>query len=184
MGHDFLAHYQWLARYNTWFNARLLDASATLDDTERKRERGAFFGSIHRTLNHLVVADQIWLGRFSRCASGCGFNSAALDGDVIDLPAGHPLGQALFDDWEALRHKRVQLDQAIEAWLAGMPDNFPASVMRYSNSAGVQRSHPVWQALSHFFNHQTHHRGQVTTLLMQAGVDVGVTDMITLVSTF
>jgi uncharacterized damage-inducible protein DinB len=63
-----------------------------------------------------------------------------------------------------------------------MPDDFLTRTMRYSNTKGVQRAHPMWQALTHFFNHQTHHRGQVTTLLMQAGVDVGVTDLIALVN--
>ena len=74
-----------------------------------------------------------------------------------------------------------ELDDAIEGWTRDMPADFPLRTMRYSNSKGVQRAHPMWQALSHFFNHQTHHRGQVTTLLSQTGVDVGVTDMIALV---
>ena len=73
---------------------------------------------------------------------------------------------------------RARLDAAIEAWLAPLPADFPQRSMRYINTKGVQRVHPMWQALTHFFNHQTHHRGQVTTLLMQAGVDVGVTDLI------
>jgi uncharacterized damage-inducible protein DinB len=76
--------------------------------------------------------------------------------------------------------KRAQLDAAIVDWVAGMPDDFPISTMRYSNTAGVAREHPAWQAITHLFNHQTHHRGQVTALLMQAGVDVGVTDLIAL----
>lgn len=72
-------------------------------------------------------------------------------------------------------------DAAIEAWVTQMPDDFPLRTMRYSNTKGVQREHPMWQAMTHFFNHQAHHRGQVTTLLSQAGLDVGVTDLIALV---
>jgi uncharacterized damage-inducible protein DinB len=59
-----------------------------------------------------------------------------------------------------------------------MADDFLTCAMRYSNTKGVRREHPAWIALTHFFNHQAHHRGQVTTLLMQAGVDPGVTDLI------
>jgi len=86
----------------------------------------------------------------------------------------------LFADWTALRAKREQLDAAIEAWVQEMPPDFPLRVMRYSNTKGMKREHPMWKALTHFFNHQTHHRGQVTTLLAQAGIDPGVTDLIAL----
>jgi uncharacterized damage-inducible protein DinB len=100
---------------------------------------------------------------------------------LLALPAGARHETELHADWAALRAQRERLDAAIEAWLAALPADFPQSTMRYSNTKGVQREHPMWQALTHFFNHQTHHRGQVTTLLMQAGVDVGVTDLIALV---
>ncbi|MDP3171278.1 MAG: DinB family protein, partial [Polaromonas sp.] len=72
------------------------------------------------------------------------------------------------------------LDQQIEMWVAEMTPDFLTSTMLYANTKGVQRAHPAWQAMTHFFNHQTHHRGQASTLLMQAGVDVGVTDLIAL----
>ena len=87
----------------------------------------------------------------------------------------------LFDDFAALRAHRALLDAALEDWVAQLPADFPMRTMRYANTRGVQRAHPMWQALTHLFNHQTHHRGQVTTLLYQAGVDVGVTDLIALV---
>ena len=86
----------------------------------------------------------------------------------------------MFDDWAELRAKRRQLDQSIERWLEEMPAAFAGYNMRDSNRQGVQRQHSAWQAMSHLFNHQTHHRGQVTTLLMQGGVDVGQTDLIAL----
>jgi len=177
---DPLEHCRWMARYNAWFNTRLFDACESIDDTARKLERGAFFGSIHRTLNHLIVADQIWLRRLHQCGVDNGYDGGVLSSQVLDLDPGHGLGEPVFDDWADLRAKRQQLDDAIALWLAAMPSAFPGTTMRYSNTAGVQRQHPAWQALSHFFNHQTHHRGQVTTLLMQAGVDVGNTDLIAL----
>jgi uncharacterized damage-inducible protein DinB len=173
-------NYRFLARYNRWINQRLYAAAETLSDEERKRERGAFFGSIHRTLNHLVVADQIWLRRFVQCGLDKGVTLASLNAGVLDLPDGSRLDTVLFDDWQALRAKREQLDAAIEAWVAEMPEGYLQFSMRYGNSQGVQRAHPAWQAMTHFFNHQTHHRGQATTLLTQAGVDVGVTDLMAL----
>lgn len=172
-----VANYRFLARYNRWFNERLYDACERLPDEERRRDRGAFFGSIHGSLNHLVWGDRLWLTRFG--AQGVAF--AALAGDVLALPPGALHGTIVHEDWSGLRAARVRLDDAIEGWTRDMPADFPLRTMRYSNSQGVQRAHPMWQALSHFFNHQTHHRGQVTTLLSQAGVDVGVTDMIALV---
>ena len=100
---------------------------------------------------------------------------------LLALPAGARHETELRADWAALRAHRARLDAVIEAWLDALPPDFPQRTMRYGNTKGVQREHPMWQALKHFFNHQTHHRGQVTTLLMQAGVDVGVTDLIALV---
>lgn len=180
MDAGFVANYHFLARYNRWINDRLYEACATLTDEERKRERGAFFGSLHRTLNHLVVGDQIWLRRFAQCGEDHGVALDSLNRVVLDLPAGSQLDTVLFDDWQALRAKREQLDAAIESWVADMPEGYPHFIMSYANTKGVQREHPAWQAMAHFFNHQTHHRGQVTTLLMQAGVDPGVTDLIAL----
>jgi uncharacterized damage-inducible protein DinB len=182
MAPQLLDHYRWMARYNAWFNARLYEACEGLDDAARKLDRGAFFGSIHRTLNHLIVADQIWLKRLRQCGVENGFDGQALSEDLLDLPAGHALDTPVFEDWAALRAKRSQLDDALSLWLVEMPDAFAGFTMRYSNTKGVQRQHPAWQALSHFFNHQTHHRGQTTTLLMQAGVDPGVTDLLAMVS--
>ena len=81
---------------------------------------------------------------------------------------------------EDVRRHIDALDERIEQWLADMQPDFLTSTLRYANTKGVARAHPAWQALTHFFNHQTHHRGQTTTLLMQAGVDVGVTDLVAL----
>ena len=180
MGAAFLDNGRLLARYNSWINLRMYEACETLADEERKRERGAYFGSIHKTLNHLVVTDQVWLRRFLRSGTENGIHFAALGGGLIEIPQAYRLDMVPFEDWASLKAKRVQLDAAIERWMAGMPEDYPQMTMRYSNSRGVQREHPAWQAMTHFFNHQTHHRGQTTTLLMQAGVDVGVTDLLAL----
>jgi uncharacterized damage-inducible protein DinB len=104
----------------------------------------------------------------------------ALTPELLELPAGALHGTVIHEEWARLREAREALDGAIEAWLRDMPDDFLCRNIRYSNTKGVPREHPAWQALTHFFNHQTHHRGQVTTLLSQAGVDVGLTDIIAL----
>jgi uncharacterized damage-inducible protein DinB len=177
MSEPLLDNYRFLARYNRWFNQRLYEACEQLTDEERKRDRGAFFHSIHHTLTHLVWADKLWLQRFARQ----GNTFAALTPALLHMPESADYTSELHPDWADLRRTREALDAAIEIWLADMPADFPLVTMRYGNTKGLQREHPAWQALSHFFNHQTHHRGQVTTLLAQAGVDVGVTDLIALV---
>ena len=171
-----LANYRFLARYNSWFNDRLYDACGQLPDAERRRDRGAFFHSIHGSLNHILWADRLWLGRF--VAQGCA--SPALAGELLELPEGAVHGTVIHDDWAQLRAARSALDQAIEQWVRDMPPGFLLLTMRYANTKGVRREHPAWQAMTHFFNHQTHHRGQVTTLLTQSGIDVGLTDLIAL----
>ena len=172
----FLENYRFLARYNRWMDLRLYDACEALSDEERKRQRGAFFGSIHHTLTHLVLADRMWLHRFALQQT----SFAALSAAALALPEGSDYTSELYPDWQDLRQTRVALDDVIERWLSEMTPDFLTRTMHYANTRGVQRAHPAWQAMTHFFNHQTHHRGQVTTLLAQAGVDVGVTDVVAL----
>lgn len=172
----FIANYRLLAQYNRWLNLRLYGACEQLSDEERKQDRGAFFGSIHRTLTHLVLADKMWLQRFTRQDVAFG----ALPEALLAMPAGSDYTSDAYPEWSSLRQIRDTVDAAVEAWLVEMPPEFLLRAMRYANTEGVQRKHPAWQGLTHFFNHQTHHRGQVTTLLTQAGVDPGVTDLIAL----
>jgi uncharacterized damage-inducible protein DinB len=108
-------------------------------------------------------------------------NFPSLGAELLDLPEDAVHDTVLHADWAALRAKREQLDAAIEAWVREMPAAFPLQTIRYANTQGVQREHPAWKALTHFFNHQTHHRGQITALLAQAGIDPGITDLIALV---
>ena len=173
----FLESYQWLARYNRWLNQRLYAACGGLSDAERKKDRAAFFKSIHQTLTHLVLADKMWLSRFAAQSHGV----TPLLPAVVAMPPGTDYTSDAYPEWADLKQTRDVVDAAIEQWLASMPPEVLLTTMRYSNTKGIERAHPVWQAMTHFFNHQTHHRGQVTTLLTQAGVDVGVTDLIALV---
>ena len=150
-----------LARYNRWMNERLYPLCAGLSDEERKRDRGAFFRSIHGTLNHLLLADRIWLGRFT----GAPFAVTSLD-------------QELYADFAELRREREKTDGAIDVWAASLSAADLAGTLHYTSIVNpAPRSLPFWLATAHFFNHQTHHRGQLTTLLTQVGIDPGVTDL-------
>ena len=151
-----------MARYNEWMNGRVYDASAKLSDEARKEDMGAFFKSIHGTLNHLLLADRIWMGRFI--------------GRPITVTS---LAQELHSDFVELRQERAATDRAITDWAEELTGDVLSGDLSYTSFVNPQpRSYPMWLAVTHFFNHQTHHRGQLTTLLMQRGIDPGVTDLI------
>ena len=155
------AYCQLLARYNRWMNERIYAALAPLSDDERKRDRGAFFGSIQRTLSHLVWADRIWLCRF------------------LDRPYGVPgYGADLYDDFATLTRERDATDTEILSWAGQVTQGWLDAPFTYTRkSDGKTVTLAAWVAAAHFFNHSTHHRGQITTMMKQAGIDPGVTDL-------
>ncbi len=169
----FSEHVCLLASYNQWMNARVYAAAGTLSAAELAAERRAFFGSILGTLNHLLVADTIWLKRFARHPAG----HAALE-PVRRLPDPAALDQMLFSDLEAMAKQRRMLDDIIVRWADSLTDGDLEHVLHYANTRGVESDKRFFSLVMHFFNHQTHHRGQVSTLLSQAGVDIGVTDLL------
>ncbi len=151
-----------LARYNQWMNANLYGVCEELSDSERKFDRGLFFGSIHATLNHLLLADKLWMGRFVN--------------DPFEVSG---LDQELFADFSALRNARTETDQLILDWTGGLTEAELARDLHYrSISNPTDHRCPLWIAVTHLFNHQTHHRGQITAALSQLGKDYGVTDLI------
>jgi uncharacterized damage-inducible protein DinB len=157
-----LTYAQTMARYNRWMNETLYACCARLPDEERKKDMGAFFKSMHGTLNHLLLADRVWMGRFT----GEPFAARSLD-------------QELYGDFEELRRERVKTDDAICAWIATLTDAQLAGELVYTSIVNpTERRNPLGFAVAHFFNHQTHHRGQLTTLLAQRGIDPGITDLI------
>jgi uncharacterized damage-inducible protein DinB len=150
-----------MAQYSRWMNERLYTHAAALTDEQRKADRGAFFGSLHNTLDHIVWADTIWLGRFT--------------GRQPQLPAA---GSVLYPEFDAQRTRRVELDDAIKTWAENVSEEFLAAPLTWtSRMTGKTQTRAASVAVTHFFNHQTHHRGQVTTLLSQYGIDPGVTDL-------
>lgn len=140
------------ARYNRLANEALYAACAQLSGAEYRRDLGAFFGSVHGTLNHLLLGDRIWMARLE------GGSHVSTDLDAI-----------LFEKFEALRVAREQMDRRIEQFFADLPHGFESRAVHYINNAGLDTEDPLLVVLPHFFNHQTHHRAQVHTLLSQLG---------------
>ncbi len=151
-------YYTAMADYNQWMNQKLYSVCADIPDGDRQHDRGAFFKSIHGTLNHILIGDLIWLGRFTQ------------------QPFTAQLNGELHSDFNELWAHRSQLDQTIVTWAANLTPNWLDETLAYTNSSGVTRSLPHWLLVTHMFNHQTHHRGQLTTLLNQLGYEPGLTD--------
>lgn len=168
-----LEQYRAFARYNCWMNRKLYAAASTLDEGERKRDRGAFFGSLHGTLNHLLLTDRVWMLRFTDDEER--YVSRSATGQPIAVLS---LRQELYADFEQLGRERDRTDEDILAWTYALDDVALDQPLAYRTSAGAVERHAAWWAIGHMFNHQAHHRGQATALLKQAGVDPGVTDMI------
>ena len=155
------SHAHLMAQYNEWMNSRLYALCASMPDTELRKDRGAFFRSIYATLNHIAYGDLAFLSRFTGNPS------------VVPEP-----GADLFGIFEVLRSERAALDQRILVWSASLSSNWLAEALTYTSKIdGKARTVPKWVLVTHMFNHQTHHRGQVTTLLSQMGLDVGTTDI-------
>ena len=161
-----------LADYNAWMNARIYQA-ASLPAADAAAPRGAFFGSLLGTLNHIAVGDILWLKRFAQHSA----DYSALDPvRALPMPAG--LDQLLRPDLAGLAALRRQLDQAIVGWAAQVQPADLDRELAYTSSRGVPSRRQFGSVVMHFFNHQTHHRGQATTLLSQAGIDMGPTDLL------
>lgn len=169
---SWLEQYRALSRYNQLMNRKLYALAATLSDSERRRDRGAFFGSIHGTFNHLLLGDRIWMLRLTRDEAR--YRSRDESGAVIAFTA---MGQELYSDFASLSRERERTDADIIDFIHTLTETDLDSDMAYERGQ-TQVKHVTWWALTHFFNHQTHHRGQATTLFTQAGADPGVTDLI------
>ena len=148
-----LRHYRMFAAYNRWANTQVYAAAAELSDADFRSNRGAFFGSLHRTLNHLLVADRIWMKRFT----GAGEAPTTLDA-------------VLFGELDALAAARKAEDERIIAWTGMLDDRTLAANFTYVTVVQpVEITQPLSAALAHFFNHQTHHRGQCHMTLTALG---------------
>ncbi len=142
------SHFEQLAAYNRWANARLYEAALALDDESYRRDVGAFFKSMHGTLNHLLVADRIWMKRLT----GGG-------------EAPNRLNAIIHENRKDLALARADEDDRIVRFVAALDDAALAGTLKYANTSGKAFEQARAEILSHFFNHQTHHRGQAHTIL-------------------
>ena len=170
------AHLELMARYNQVMNARLVAVVEPLSPETLAEPRGAFFGSLLGTMNHLVVADLMWLNRVRPQPYG------AVLAPLDDLPRPTELNALLYPTLDAYRPVRAELDALFIDFIAGLGSDDIASPLSYRNAKGLPFTKTLGLVLSHVFNHQTHHRGQITTLLSQMGLDIGVTDLAPLVA--
>lgn len=170
------SHFQIMAEYNRWMNEKLLEAAGKMDPAALFDDRGAFFGSIGGTMNHLLVGDTIWLKRFM-------LHPAAFTAlqPVADFPAPSALSDVLYESLSALDRARRETDAVIVDFVAETREADFEAVLSYHNMAGEPQQKSFSLLLQHFFNHQTHHRGQITTLLHQTGIDIGTTDLLVLI---
>ena len=157
------AYVQRMARYNRWQNQNLYGIADALPDEERRRECGAFFGSVHKTFSHLLWADRIWMSRFT---------------DVPRPEGGIPESVSLYPDWDGLKRERVSFDETMIAWADRLdPAGLEANLTWFSGGVMREITKPRWVLVTHMFNHQTHHRGQVHCMLTQAGGKPHATDL-------
>lgn len=157
-------HARTFACYNRWQNRSIYGAAGTLTDAQRKEPRGAFFGSIHATLSHLLYADQAWMFRFT----GAHKPKVSTIADSVSM----------CPDWSDLKRERQAFDEAIIAWADRLdPSALEGDLVWYSGAMKRELSGPRALLVAHMFNHQTHHRGQVHCLLTQFGAKPDDTDL-------
>ena len=158
--------FQTHARYNSTMNAQVYAACSGLSDEQRRRDMGAWFKSIHGTLNHILLCDKLWLGR--------------LGGEPFSAPA---LDFELFETWDELRRERELFDERLIAWIDALEvERLREDVTFQPMSRPESVTLPLWLCVSHLWNHQTHHRGQATTMMNALGADSGATDLPALAS--
>ena len=154
-----------MAKYNSWQNRSLYTAAATLSDEARREQRGAFFGSIHATLNHLLWADSTWLGRFA--------------GQLLGISLKD--GLSMHEDFQELKRERLATDAAIETWADELdPKWLEGELSWFSGLLNRDVAMSKQHLATHFFNHQTHHRGQAHAMLTMGGATPGDTDLMLL----
>lgn len=156
-----------LAAYNRWANERLYDGAATLSDDAYRRDLAAFFGSVHATLNHLLLVDRLWLDRVGGRGKRGGRASPPPELDSV-----------LFDDFEELRQARAEEDDGLVGLIEAHGESTFAEVVSYRTGSGREERNTRVEIFTHLFNHQTHHRGQTHALLTRLGHPGPVLDYI------
>jgi len=157
-------HVRLMACYNRWQNRSHYAAAGTLSDADRRADLGAFFGSIHATLSHLLWADQQWMNRFAGTGAPAAPNT--------------PASKDMVADWEQLGTQRQAFDEVIVDWAATLdPAWLQGDLTWHSGASGRELTKPKWVLVTHLYNHQTHHRGQVHAMLTRLGAQTDATDL-------
>ncbi|MFZ2553622.1 DinB family protein [Psychrobacter urativorans] len=178
-------HFSLLANYNAVMNQKINDSLADLSEDALWKDNQAFFHSILGTLNHLMAGDLLWLRRFTADANLVDIDvsdSAQTSQSLADFPSITTLTQTLYLSKSEFINNRQALDKLIIEFIEQTLERDYAKVLTYINTKNLVYNKPFSMLLQHFFNHQTHHRGQVTTLLNQAGIDIGETDLLMLIA--
>jgi uncharacterized damage-inducible protein DinB len=171
---NYCHHFQLMATYNRRLNEQTYQASARLSPAELEQDVGAFFKSIMGSLNHIIVGDLLWLSRFATHSSR--YQSLAR---LTAYPIPSSLDELLYDNLDACWIVRKDIDAMIQEWLSNevLETDFESD-LTYTSSKGIVSRRNFAELVSHLFNHQTHHRGQISALLYQKGLDIGVTDFL------
>ncbi|MDJ0595636.1 MAG: DinB family protein [Pleurocapsa sp. MO_226.B13] len=170
-----LSNLQLMSQYNQWMNQKVYQAAEDLGDEQIQQDQKAFFSSIWGTLNHIYVADIIWLRRFARHPQQ--YQSLK---DLPELASYTALNAIAAKNLPDLSRLRQELDTVIIDWCQELQTRDLEHNLQYKDTKGNPYSKNFGQLIQHFFNHQTHHRGQVSTLISQQGIDLGVTDLLKL----
>lgn len=169
-------NFELMSRYNQWMNQNIYNAVANLNNAEISQDSGLFFTSLLGTLNHILVADIIWLKRFANHPRK--FKSL---NSVGSFPQPRKLNQILYSEFSELKSAREKMDRVIIDCFSEVLEEDYDVVLSYENTKKQQFAKRFCFLVHHFFNHQTHHRGQITTVLNQRGIDVGITDLLVLI---
>ncbi|MDW4496400.1 DinB family protein [Sulfitobacter sp. D35] len=153
-----------MARYNAWQNGQITQAFKTMHAADLYVDRGAFFGSLLGTANHLLWGDRMWMSRFDRSVT-------RPEGGIKESPG---LCESV-DAWAAARD---EMDGRIKSWAKGLQDaDIKGDLTFFSGALGREATVPMWRCVTHMFNHQTHHRGQIHAMLTAAGATAPVSDL-------
>ena len=156
-----ITHFKMFALYNQWANRKLYDAAGLLSEEHYHQDCGAFFGTMHKTLNHILLGDSVWMSRFTDTPSS-----------VTSLDA------VLFDSFPTLSKARTDFDEHIIEYTSSLTQEKLDGQFSYTPvSDPVKVTQFLAPALAHMFNHQTHHRGQVHAMLGAAGAPMYTTDI-------
>ncbi len=159
-----VGYVQKMSTYNRWMNDAIYGACDQLSEVDRKKDCGAFFGSIHATLNHLLWGNQIWMHRLAG----------------LEKPSAPSIPESVtqYDDFDELKRERIAMDEAISAWAGNIDETWLSQELHWtSSSVNRELTSPNWLLVTHMFNHQTHHRGQVHCMLTQFAVKTPTTDL-------